>query len=79
MYLSSNVLLGLLAAASQLHHASPMAFPAPLLEERQASTVPDFVSTYGMQKRCSSSSAIQRLILTSSSRMALLWRDLLPK
>ena len=51
---SLNVLLGLLAALVHIDFAQAARFPVPLLEplleERQASTVPDFVITYGMQQ-----------------------------
>jgi hypothetical protein len=56
---SSQIWLGLLAGLSQLRQVSSTPFLIPFLEERQASTVPDFVSTYGMQKEYLKSSAIQ--------------------
>lgn len=48
MALSYKTLLGLLATVSYIKKSTP-AFPAPLLEERQAATIPDYVSTYGTQ------------------------------
>ena len=56
---SSQMWLGLLVGLSQLRQISSTPFIIPFLEERQASTVPDFVSSYGMQKYYSKSSAIQ--------------------
>lgn len=51
---SLNALLGLLATLAHCYLAQAVRFPVPLLEplleERQASAVPDFVITYGMQQ-----------------------------
>ena len=51
---SLNVLLGLLTVLPLYRLAQAARFPAPLLEplleERQASTVPDYVVNYGMQQ-----------------------------
>ena len=50
---SLNVLLGLLATLPNCYLAQAVRFPVPLLEplleERQTSTVPDYVMTYGIQ------------------------------
>ena len=50
----SKVLLGLLTILPHYYLAQAARFPAPFLEpfleERQASAVPDYVITYGMQQ-----------------------------
>ena len=60
---SFNVLLGLLTILLHYCLAQAARFPAPLLEplleERQASTVPDFVTTYGMQQSHHDGPALQ--------------------
>lgn len=60
---SLNVLLGLLATLPHCFLAQASNFPVPflepLLEERQASTVPDYVITYGMQQSHQDDLAVQ--------------------
>ena len=48
MALSFKNVLGFLAVVS-LFNTPALGYPFPLLEERQAATIPDYVSTYGTQ------------------------------
>ena len=60
---SLNVLLGLLPILPFHRLAQAARFPAPLLapliQERQASTVPDYVITYSMQQSHHAVPAVQ--------------------